>query len=224
MNINPTEYEKVECTKQTLRGVFWNKFLRFIEKNSIGYLAKKTVELLLGGLIGAMLVKPDIVINFISEVVKTHDFAVPKIAAGILIIFSRKLFYRIPGKIRKFRKKLINQTGEANKLIDGVPVPELADYLVRNKNFRREGVNGARETFGLNMKKFNVLAGKLEKAGILLRGENNMRILAPRWSRQALIDFLAQEKIDSGWFRVFKIGDPTVKIRLDRQEINSNIS
>lgn len=209
--------------KQTIRSVISGKLLKFIADNSIGSLLKKTAELILGMVFGAFIFRPAMIIDFIRETLIMQDYAVPKIMAGFLIFYCRKLLYKIPGKIRRLKKKFENHSIEVSKMVDGIPVDELADYLVRNGNFRREGVNGVRETFGLRMDKFNRLAGKLEQNGVLIRGENNLRKLAPKWSRQALIDFLSQSessKVMTPWVRVHRIGE-NAKIRLDRQEILS---
>lgn len=207
----------------TLGSVLSKKFLQFIASRSIGSLLKSLAELSLGIVLGAFIFKPDIVGRLISETLIAQNYAFPKIMAGLIIIYCRKLFYRIPGKIRKFRIRLekANVQKLHNPMLDGIPVDELADYLVRNGNFRREGVNGARETFGLRMEKYNNLAKKLEENGVLIRGENNLRILSSKWSRQALIDFLSQSensKTMGPWFRVHRIG-ANAKVRLDRQEI-----
>ena len=209
-------------TKQTLGTVLGNKFLTFIAENSAKKIAKKILEFVLGLLIGVIIYRPEATIGIISNALVFKYYAVLKILTGIIIIYGRKLPGKIHKKIKFFRKN--NQLGDNNKLIDGIPVIELADYLIRNKNFRREGANGVRETFGLHMEKFNRLANNLENKKILKRGDNNMRVLDGRWSRQALIDFLGQSEnsgSENNWFRVFKLSDPKAKIRLDNADLKS---
>jgi len=214
-----------DTIQTTFRGIVWGKFLRFIENNTVTSIAQKLTELFLGLFLGVLLFKPDAVANAALTMLKMQNFALPKIMAGLIIIYGRKFVYKIPGKIRKFRIVLAQANVQKmhNPVIDGIPIDELADHLIRNGHFRREGINGVRATFGLRMEKFNALAGRLEANGVLVRGENNLRVLAPKWSRQALIDFLSQtdkSKNMTPWFRVHRIGEGA-KIRLDRQEITA---
>ena len=211
-NTNPT----------TIKNVFQGKILQFIANNTMGSLAKKLAELCVGLVLGAFIFRPAVVGSFILETLKTEDYAIPKVLGFITIFYCRKLIYKIPGKARNVKRKIDVHFAEAHKQLDGIPVDELADYLIRNKNFRREGINGARQTFGLRMEKYNQLAKKLEEHGVLVRGENNLRVLSPKWSRQALMDFLSQSessKTMGPWFRIHRIG-ANAKVRLDRQEIN----
>lgn len=209
-------------TKQTLGTILGNKLLNFIAENSAKKIAKKILEFTLGLLIGVIIYRPESTIGILLKAFQYEDYAASKILAGVVIIYGRKLPWKIYKKLNLYRKKINGPGGE--RLIDGIPVNELADYLIRNRNFRREGANGVRETFGLHMEKFNRLANNLENKKILKRGENNMRVLDGRWSRQALIDFLGQSGnsgSENNWFRVFKLSDPKAKIRLDNADLKS---
>lgn len=220
MKINTNEPEKI-YTSKTLGGVFAQKVLNFFAENTIASVVWKLTELSLGMFLGVFIYRPVLVSNFLFETLKTQNYAFPKIAAALGVYFFRKRLFKLFKRCSKLVQK--SRVPKAEKLIDGIPVNELADYLIRNGNFRREGANGIRETFGIsNMEKFNRLANNLERRKILKRGENNMRVLDGRWSRQALIDFLGQSERSGeaeNWFRVFKLGDASAKIRLDRKEI-----
>ncbi len=173
-------------------------------------ITKKLFELIAGLFLGVVLVAPDMAFSHVQKLVTLENYAIVKLLFGLGVFFYRKSI------LRRFRAARQARYEGEEKLLDNIPVAELTDYLVRNKHFKREGENGVRETFGLNMERFNNLAKKLEENQVLVRGENNGRILAPHWSRQTLFDYLSGEKksVDlEPRFTVHRIGG---KVRLDR--------
>jgi len=212
----------METQKTSIAMVLAQKLANHIATHSVRQLLWQLVELAVGVFFGALLISPDGTLELIRSGLTYSDYAPLKIMAVMALFFHRKTIIK---KVRLYTNKTVakhvqkdvNKSGE--KLIDNIPVTELVDYLVRNNHFRREGVNGVRSTFGLNMEKFNALAKKLEENGVLIRGENNGRILDDKWSRQSLIDYLSgvQKSIDLiPRFRIHRIGG---KIRLDKNEI-----
>jgi len=197
---------------------FWKiifaKILLHIHSHKLTQLIKQCVGLIIGIFIGAAIVVPEITFEALKWMATTRSYAFPKLAMVFTLFFYRKNLMRFFRRLTR-KSPVIRQ----EKLIDNIPVSELTDYLIRNKHFKREGVNGVRATFGLNMEKFNRLANKLEENGVLTRGENNGRFLSERWTRQTLIDFLSQtEKSETmvPWLRIHKIGG---KVRLEKQEL-----
>lgn len=203
--------------KSTLRDALTEKLVEHIRDRKPGQLLKQVIELFAGLLVGAVVVAPHQMSELGIFLLSANEYVLPKVVLFVGFFFLRKRIRRL---FRRIKRNSEREKVEAeDSLIENIPVRELADYLMRNKNFKREGTNGVRETFGLNMEKFNKLAALLERKKILTRGENNMRVLDGRWSRQALIDYLAQEEAGDGWFRIFKINDPAAKVRLDNTEI-----
>lgn len=206
---------------KTIGGVLSQKIATYLQENNLSKILRKAVELIAGIFLGISAVIPQEMMHAFSWAIKTHDFAVPKVAVISVLFFGRKSIIRQLkrwGHVLQVRR----QTENKETTLDNIPVPELTDYLVRNKHFRREGVNGVRATFGLNMEKFNRLAKKLEENGVLTRGENNGRILDEKWSRQSLIDYLSGTKKSVDMqprFVIHRIG-AGAKIRLDRGELN----
>ena len=215
MQTNITEY------KNTIGTVIAAKIASYIENHNFTQILFALVELITGIFIGAVILEPNIAANGFAWMVTTRNFAIPKMLLFVTAFFYRKNIFRFAKKtfrfLRNFHKPNIDE-----KLIDNIPVSELTDYLIRNRHFKREGINGVRATFGLNMEKFNQLAIKLEEAGVLERGENNGRFLSDRWSRQSLIDFLSQTEDSQKilpLLRIHQIGS-NAKVRLDRKEIS----
>lgn len=204
------------------------KVIEHVQKNKASQLAWQVTELALGVFFGALALYPDQTLSFIKSGLESNNYAALKVLGLVVIFFHRKSIIR---KIKLYAFKYmarrsmrtgteVNQLGE--KLIDGIPVSELVDYLIRNQKFIREGDNGVRSTFDLDMKKFNRLAKRLEDNKVLVRGENNCRQLSPNWTRQALSDYLSGSTRSSELqpkITIRRIGN-SGKIRLMKSELN----
>lgn len=219
MNINTnTNQENRPVKSPSLAGVLADKFVGHVQSHKFSQLFWQFLELAAGLFLGALLVAPTQILAGLEYVAKIEDFAVPKVVVFSFLFFGRKTIVREFKRLGRFfenRKAVANQ----EKMIDNIPVPELVDYMLRTKHFKREGMNGVRATFGLNMEKFNRLAKKLEENKVLVRGENNGRILDGHWSRQALIDYLSGEKRSADLqprFTIHRIGGGKVRLMKDQ--------
>lgn len=217
MNTN-TNQNNVESP--SLSGVLMAKLAGYVKEHKASELFGQLLELTAGLFLGSLLVAPTQIMAGAEYLLKIEDFAIPKVVGFAILFFGRKAIFRTFKRVGRFfekRKAIIND----EKMIDSIPVAELVDYMLRNKHFKREGVNGVRATFGLNMERFNRLAKKLEENKVLVRGENNGRILDGKWSRQALIDYLSGEKRSADLqprFTIHRIGAGN-KVRLMREEL-----
>lgn len=86
-------------------------------------------------------------------------------------------------------------------MIEGVPTAELIDHLFEHNSFKRQEIEAK---FGVPRNRYHKLAERMESVGILIRGENNSRILNKDLSRaqvaEHLIGKVSADQIDS--FRV----------------------
>lgn len=78
---------------------------------------------------------------------------------------------------------------------EGVPVDELVSFIMENEHFRR---HEAMKRFGMSKKKHDRIAKKLESCGLLVRGENNSRILQKFVTREILVRQL-RDKFPMRW-------------------------
>lgn len=206
----------------SLSRVIMNKVVNHVENHKANQLFKQLAELAAGLILGALIVAPVQILDFINSVAKIEGYAPPKLLLFGILFFGRKSIFRTVKRVGRFfqtRKAELNE----EKLLDNIPVAELVDYMLRNKHFKREGMNGVRSTFGLNMEKFNALAKKLEENKVLVRGENNGRILDGKWSRQALIDYLSGEERSAELkprFTIHRLGEGH-KVRLMRDQLTA---
>lgn len=202
--------------RHTLAGVLSDKLIAYVRVNKTGRILRKLAEVVAALILGVLVLYPAEVLAAIDSLLKLNNFAVPKVTVVAAAFLGRKSIIRMFKRCAKFVHSFSLQH---EKLLDGIPVAELTDYLIRNKHFRREGINGVRATFNLNMEKFNHLASKLEENGVLVRGENNGRILASHWSLQSLNEYLSgseKSKDLTPRFIIHRIGG---KIRLDKTEM-----
>ena len=75
------------------------------------------------------------------------------------------------------------QEKEPKDAIDGVEKSDLISFLLKNKWF--PFIN-AKMQFGINPKEYKKIGDNLERIGVLIRGENNARILKENITREIL--------------------------------------
>lgn len=207
-------------TRNTIWGVIFDKAARHVAANKMGKLVRQGVELTAGCFLGALVIFPDQTSSLLWEGVIAGNYAAPKFVLMTGLFFQRKTVFRIFRKAYFWVKAKRAEKVE-DKFMDKIPVAELTDYLIRNRHFRREGINGVRATFGLNMERYNSLAGRLEANGVLVRGTNNGRILADSWTRQTLFDYLGGYYKSEHLIPRFKITriNGAGKIRLEKSQL-----
>lgn len=208
--------------RDSVGSVIGEKIIDHLRAHSLAQVGFQLTEVAAAVLIAWVLIDPQTGLHAAHGIIAAGNYALPKMVGAFAAVRYRREAWQLA---KRAWRKVSSQSPADEKLVFGIPAIELTDYIVRNRHFRREGANGVRATFGLNMDKFNALAGELESAGVLERGENNGRVLAAQWSRQALLDFFGQQDSRklSSWFRIhtFQASDET-KVRLDREEIEEN--
>ncbi len=90
--------------------------------------------------------------------------------------------------------------------LEGIPTVELLDHLFQFKSFKRSEVE---EKFGLPRNRYTTLAMKLENLGVLIRGENNARVLNEEYSRADIAAIMASSWSVKGLKKVFRQVGPT---------------
>lgn len=191
--VQPAE-QFVALHRRTFKQVIGDKFLDHVADQPMRRLAVQAAEIAGISLVAAALISPHVAGSAALVVLAAGGYALPKVCvAAVAVLYRRELWRAARASYEHVRygEIAVEEIEPDEVTLEGVPVIELVDFLIRNRNFIREGENGARATFGLRMERYQRLAGNLERVGILVRGENNSRIIAPEWTRQTLIDFLA---------------------------------
>lgn len=160
----------------SLRRVLYAKVLRYVDKAPAATLIR--ISLRTGCAVALFLA-----------------FLAPQVALGICasLIASKWLlgacgacaflYYR--AILRVSRKIIFRRRGGSAKVFHGVPILELADYLLQAEAFPMTAMDALHISQPQHVK----IARELEGHGVLIRGESNARILQPI-SRVELVDQL----------------------------------
>lgn len=187
----------------TLRQVLWTKFVRFVEKTPLRAALAPIGLSFLAGLLSSLLVAPDAFSDTFTTIMAWRDGVVPITAWSFAFVFGIRPAYRFAaGAIARLFER-----GEEAETIEGIPTGELIDHLFEHKSFKRQEIEAK---FAIPRNRYSELAERMESVGILIRGENNSRVLNPAYSRERVAEHLVGKgsavEIDS--FRVVHSPSP----------------
>lgn len=172
-------------TTPTMRRVIWSKMIEAAEERSLREIT-------------AFIFKPLLVIFFsgcmlkegkgFDAIMQWQNFSVPMILTAVAIVYGIPPLYRLTIEtgeniIDRTRRTPVTVTGAS---LEGAPLTELVDHLFDTQSFKRADVE---TTFKIPRGRVSLLGDRLEEVGILTRGENNARILAPV-SREEVLKIL----------------------------------
>ncbi len=95
---------------------------------------------------------------------------------------------------------------ENGHTLEGIPTVELLDHLFQFESFKREDIE---KKFWIPRNRYTTLAIKLENIGVLIRGENNARVLSTEYSRADVAAILEQAESAKELKAVFRQVGPT---------------
>jgi hypothetical protein len=157
--------------RMTLRRVLYVKFLRWVDKASWQKLgASLTTALCALGIVAAV-IAPQFILGALYSATTWHGYRIPLVCASLAVFFFGSSAWRTFQKLRVRRAR----TGNQNTW-NGVPVDEMASYLLEQKQFTREHAMAA---LHISREKYDTMAKELEGRDVLHRGENNARVLTP---------------------------------------------
>lgn len=183
--------ENTQQQRYTLAGVLWFKFLRWADGTTAKHMFHRLLTFLAFLAVVAAIVAPSFVLGTL-----TATFISSKSVAVIgvcLLYFYGKSLARIARKGAAKARRGNQHTWE------GVPVPELCDYLLRVQAFPTAAI----KSLGLSQKQWRRMAKALEGRGILKRGINNSRVLREisreQLAQQLQNDFPLVWNEEKGW-------------------------
>lgn len=154
----------------SLRRVLWVKFLRWIEKSPLTSLWKTSLKCLTLALVLCAVSAPSFTLGLLTASAQWNNYRIPLCLATILMTVNATRLWRFAKRLSVRRGKL-----QPNQYTyQGIPVDDLASYLQRNGAFGTD----AMQRLALPQRKWAKIADELEGHGILVRGENNARVLA----------------------------------------------
>lgn len=113
---------------------------------------------------------PSFALGLLTASVQWNNYRLPIMLAIVVLVLSVPRFLSFVWRYSAKRKKF---TGSA-PVFHGVPLDELATYLFEKRTFTTSAIND----LGLAQRKWQKIADELEHHGVLVRGDNNARVLA----------------------------------------------
>lgn len=152
----------------SLTRVIWYKFLRWIEKSSPSVLLKSASRAFALALIVTGILAPSFTLGYLTEALQWNSYRIPICIAAVALTLNAKRIYLW------LRRRSTTARGANQHTYNGLPVSELAEYLLEARAFKREE---AIKRFALSQGQYSKIAQELEDKGVLVRGEANARVL-----------------------------------------------
>lgn len=189
-NIITSQAEEIHTS---LIKVLWLKFVGFVAETPLGTIARFVGLSFLAGLLSSILTAPDATQDAFYHVMLWRNGVIMAIVLSFAAVFYAPRVCRfLFDELCQFIESITGVSVESGETIEGVPVPELIDHLFEEGSFKREDIEGK---FGMPRNRYQRLAVKMEALDILIRGENNSRVLNPEMSRGEVIEHLKGKRV-----------------------------
>lgn len=152
-------------------------------------------------LIAASLFDTQTAVETAKHVFVFADYAIPKTALSFAVIFgwryeARFARWMIAPIMDRFQgEEDEDEEDDGIAQIRGIPVSEIVDHLFSEKSFK---IKDVQEKLAISRGNYDFLSKGLEECGILVRGENNSKIIDKEFSREQVVSILAN--VDRGGF------------------------
>lgn len=182
--------------------ILWDKFLAELRETSLQNIAGTTTKIVLSLFLLFLLIDTAENIKRLKFAIFWHDLILLKILVSFLIVFRYRDFISIWNSIEEsFEEFLTKETKKENSAEwFGIPIIEIADYIFSEKKFPRAEIM---ERFGVSRSVADSMAGELSQVDILVRGENNSRVLNGQFSRSDIVSILSTN-VDNKLEKLFR--------------------
>ncbi len=154
--------------KLSIRRVLYARFLRWIDKAPAQAIRKVILRVGTLALFSLAYFAPHFLSGFLTAVFHWNSYRIPIFLASLAFTLNIKRLCKL-SKRTSIKKRTSNQ-----HTYHGIPVGEFAIWLLEVKAFKRED---AMSKWALSQGQYAKIAEELEKQNILMRGENNARVL-----------------------------------------------
>lgn len=152
----------------SLRRVLWVRFLRWIDTTSLTQILKTLFRIGCVIAIALGVFARQFAIDVTLSIIRWNSYKIPIFLALLVTMLNAKRAFN-------FMRRAIVRTRAGNQnTYRGLPVGELASFLMKHGSFKREE---AIKAFALSQGHYQKIAEELEQQGVLKRGENNARVL-----------------------------------------------
>lgn len=154
----------------TITGVLWIKLLRWLDKASPEAIMKALRRAGMLLLVSLLIAAPSFTLGVLTSAARWNSYRVP--------VFCTLLFMMLRAKpmLAALRRKCSRSRAANQHTFHGVPVGELASFLIEHGAFKKDDAIGK---LALSQGQYVKIGEELEKNGVLTRGENNARVLRP---------------------------------------------
>lgn len=183
----------MEYTHSSLSRALYTKLVAIVEETPLRTIVKFVGLSFLTGLLSSLMTAPDATETALYAAMHWRHGILTAIACSIgIVFFAPKLARMVYGQIIELIEFFADQSVESDDTIEGIPVTEMVDHLFVEKSFKRDDVETA---FGIPRNRYQRLAEKMEELDILIRGENNSRVLNPEMTRAEVIEHLKGKRV-----------------------------
>lgn len=168
-------FEIAKEQRRTIAKIIWSKVLDHAENATIRGMIANAWLFWIAAIGSVVLIFPEQSVQLAERIAYRQNAALLKTALSFLVVFNVWSWISL---VRSVKIKTSFKTPGQN--IEWIPVVELLDHLFEFQSFKRDDVE---KKFWIPRNRFSNLANRLEELNVLVRGENNARILNPEFSR-----------------------------------------
>ncbi len=163
----------------SLRRVLYVKFLRWVEKSSASALIKATMKCLTLLAFLAAISVPHFALGILTGAFQFPLFSrVIVYCAGLALMLNAKPLYRLAR-----RAFVRTEKSNGKGTYQGIPLDGFVSYIFERGAFATAAI----ADLGLSQRKWAKIADELEAHKILVRGDNNARVLSEHIDRPTLV-------------------------------------
>lgn len=172
----------IPLEKRTVLRIVRSQYLDHVERKGILPTLKILALVVAGALLAVSWSYPEAARVAFSTLYNMENHILPK-AIGVLAAFlaSPVIFEHARYVLSSLNKKTPHES------LGGVPLVEIVGYIFDNGNFPREEVCN---TFAISRSQYTEIKDVLDYHNILVRGENNGRVLNTLMTRETIVDIL----------------------------------
>lgn len=164
--------------ERTVKKILWNKFLDLLENSTFRQIFSTVLLVILSSILTFVLTYTKETVAAINYAAQFNNWIIPKAIWSFIVVFNfRRILELSKSLIPEFPERSEEPTGDT---IEWIPVIEMLDHLFEFESFKRDDIE---KKFKIPRNRFTDLAQKLEDLGVLIRGENNARVLNPEFAR-----------------------------------------
>ena len=154
--------------RRTVGTVIQGKLLNWLAEATWNDIRKLLVLLGTVLLIAGLVFSANFTLGMLTTAAKWNGYRIPLFLALLALTLNARRIVRLVTRKRLQRK------GANQHTYHGLPVDELASYLIEHQSFKRDD---AMSRFGITQPKHVSISKELEHHQVLVRGESNARVL-----------------------------------------------